>query len=131
MKTTAAATYYKDNDSIATMEDELESEAGKSTIFKLFTGSTNLLCTVSNKTPASIDMNNRADDVIRAEESSVASSITMESLAQRQQQTSSRPDSMDAILSQIIGTLNSGQVSSHADPLLLETSFIEGSSNDT
>ena len=85
----------------------------------------------SNKTTASIDMSNREDNDVHEEESSITSSMTMESLAQRQHQTASRLDNIDAMLSQILGTLKSGQVSSHTDPLLSETGSIEGSGNNT
>ena len=83
MKNISAAAYYKDDDSIATMEDALESTEGKSTILKSSTGSMNLLCAVSDKTPAPINTTNIVDDVIHVKESSVTSSTTMESRAQR------------------------------------------------
>ena len=61
MKNTAAATYYEDNNYIATMEDELESTSGKPTILKSSTGSMNLSHTTSNKCPSHVAMNNRVD----------------------------------------------------------------------
>ena len=50
MKNTASTAYYKDDDSIVTMEDELESIVGKSTILKSSTGSMNLSHTTLKKT---------------------------------------------------------------------------------
>ena len=64
------------------MEDKLESTAGKSIILKLSTGSMNLLSTTLNKILLPIDLTNKVNNVIYTEESLVASSITMESLAQ-------------------------------------------------
>ena len=105
MKNTASATCYKDDDSIATMEDELEYTAVKSMNYESHAGSMNLSHAGSNKTPAPIDMTKRADDFVHAEESSLTSVMTMESLAQRQNQKASRLDNIDAILSQILGRL--------------------------
>ena len=113
------------------MEDELESIAGKSTNLKSSTGSMNLSHAGSNKTTLPIDITNKVDDVFHAEESSVTSTITMESLAQRKCQTSSCLDKMDAILSQILGTLKSGQVISHTHPSLSETCSTEDSGSNT
>ena len=90
----------------------------------------NLLSTVSNNAPAPIDVINRVDYVTCAEESSVARIITMESRAHQQCQTASRPDNMDTMLSQILGTLKSGQVSSHTDPSRSDTGSAEGSGNN-
>ena len=131
MKNTTAASYHKDNDSIATMECELECIAGKSTNLKSLTGSINLSHTGSKKTPVPIVITNRLDDDILAEESLATIVIKTESLAQRQCQTPSRLDNMDAILLQILGTLKSVQVSSYTNSSLSETGSTEGSGNNT
>ena len=64
------------------IKDELESVAGKLVTFKLSVISANLLSSALDKTHVPINITNRVNTIIYAKESSIASTITMESLAQ-------------------------------------------------
>ena len=55
------------------------------------------------------------------DDSSVASSVTMESLLSRQRKTDSRIDKMDTTMNQILMLLQSGKVSSPNDKESAET----------
>ena len=128
MKNKAEAAYYKDDDSIATMEDESASIGNKSssTTSNLTTTSRSRSRDVVNL--ASVQNPANIGNVNQMEAASVASSITMESLAQLQQQSSSRMDNMDSMLNQILGALKSGQVSSHPEDSSTETGSQRGGS---
>ena len=116
MKNKAEAAYYKDDNSIATLT------GGKS-----WSSIINHLTAISH--PIRREVVNLAveqnppniENITQMEEALVASSITIESLAQCQQQTASRLDNMDAMLNQILGAITSGQVSSHPDKSSTET----------